>query len=369
MTKKTPLHQNHLDFAAKMGAFAGYDMPLYYDLGVMKEHEWVRAHAGLFDVSHMGQIMLEGEGVAEFLETITPSAFQPKPNGRAQYTVLTNEEGGIIDDLIITRVSENKFFAVINAGCKDKDIAHIKKHLPDNITLEYWNPRGLIALQGPSAERVMKDVMNADLFEMHYMTMIETQAPCGTDILVSRLGYTGEDGFEISMPEDRTADAWTMLLDHDEVQPIGLAARDSLRLEMGYCLYSHDIDETTSPVEADLGWIISKKTTGYFGYDRIQKELNQGTSRKRVGIKLTGKGVAREGTEIRNSDDQKIGELTSGGFGPSLQSAIGQGYIESQYAKLGEKLFVNVRGRNIEAEVASMPFLPAKTKSMKKKAA
>ena len=204
---------------------------------------------------------------------------------------------------------------------------------------------------------------------MPYMTMIETQAPCGTDILISRLGYTGEDGFEISMPEDRASDAWSMLLDHDEVQPIGLAARDSLRLEMGYCLYSHDIDETTSPVEADISWIISKKTANYFGYNRIQKELNQGTSRKRIGIKLTGKGVAREGAEIRNNDDQKIGELTSGGFGPSLQSAIGQGYIESQYAKLGEKLFVNVRGRNIEAEVASMPFLPAKTKSMKKKAA
>ena len=157
MTQKTPLHQNHLDLNAKMGAFAGYDMPLYYDLGVMKEHEWVRAHTGLFDVSHMGQIMLEGDGVAEFLENITPSAFQPKSNGRAQYTVLTNDEGGIIDDLIITRVSENKFFAVINAGCKDKDIAHIKKNLPDGITLDYWNPRGLIALQGRSAEQVMKD--------------------------------------------------------------------------------------------------------------------------------------------------------------------------------------------------------------------
>lgn len=369
MTKKTPLHQNHLNLNAKMGAFAGYDMPLYYDLGVMKEHEWVRAHAGLFDVSHMGQITLEGENVAKFLETITPSSFQPKSNGRAQYTVLTNENGGIIDDLIITRVNDHKFFAVINAGCKDKDIEHIKKHLPDHITLDYWDPRGLIALQGPSAEQIMKDVMNADLSDMPYMTMVETKAPCGTDILVSRLGYTGEDGFEISMPEERASDAWTMLLEHDEVQAIGLAARDSLRLEMGYCLYGHDINTETSPVEADISWIISKKTSGYFGYDRIQKELNEGTSRKRVGIKLLDKGVAREGAEIQNMNNEKIGELTSGSYAPSLKESIGQGYIDDAYAKSGEKIVVHVRGRNITAEVTDMPFIPAKTKGMKKKAA
>lgn len=367
--KHTPLHGAHIDLGAKMGEFAGYDMPLYYGLGVMKEHEWTREKAGIFDVSHMGQAILSGAGAAEFLEKITPSAFQPKANGRAQYTVFTNEQGGIIDDLIVTRLAEDKFFLVINAGRKDVDIEWIRKNLPENLDLDYWEDRALIALQGPKAEAVLKEVMSADLSDIPYMHLVEKKAPCGTDIFVSRLGYTGEDGFEISVPNDRVADAWKMFYEHDAVEPIGLAARDSLRLEMGYCLYGHDINEETSPVEANISWIISKKTTGYFGYERISAELENGPSKKRVGIKLTDKGVAREGAEIRNEADEKIGEMTSGGFGPSVKGAIGQGYVPSKYAKTGTKIFVNVRGRNIAAEIADMPFIPAKTKSMKKKVA
>lgn len=369
MSHKTALHSAHLESGAKMGEFAGYDMPLYYGEGVMKEHEWVRAHAGLFDVSHMGQIVIEGEGVAEFLERITPSAFQPKKLDRAQYTVLTNEQGGIIDDLIITRLTENKFFAVINAGCKDKDIEWIRKNLPENLSLEYFEDKALIALQGPEGERVLQETLGIDLDDLPYMHLLETQAPCGTDIFISRVGYTGEDGFEISVPAERAPDAWSALLNHDSVKPIGLAARDSLRLEMGYALYGHDIDVETSPVEAGLEWIISKKTQGYFGFDRIQKELSEGPARRRVGIRLLDKGVAREGAEIRNEADEKIGELTSGGFSPSLKQSIGQGYIEAPFANEGEKVFVNVRGRNIAAEVVGMPFIPAKTKSMKRKEA
>lgn len=367
--KHTPLHGAHLDAGAKMGEFAGYDMPLYYGLGVMKEHVWVRESAGVFDVSHMGQAILSGAGAAEFLEKITPSAFRPKAHGRAQYTVLTNEQGGIIDDLIVTRLADDKFFLVINAGRKDVDVAWIRKNLPEDLDFDYWEDRALIALQGPKAEAVMREVMKADLTDMPYMHLVETKAPCGTDIFVSRLGYTGEDGFEISVPKERAADAWGLLTGHDAVEPIGLAARDSLRLEMGYCLYGHDINEETSPVEADISWIISKKTNGYFGYDRIRGELENGPSKKRVGIKLTDKGVAREGAEIRSESDEKIGELTSGGFGPSVQGAVGQGYVPSEYAAAGTKIFVNVRGRNIAAEVADMPFIPAQTKSMKKKAA
>ncbi len=367
--KKTPLHAAHTAQGAKRGEFAGYDMPLYYGLGVMKEHEWVRENAGMFDVSHMGQITIEGEGVAEFLETITPSAFQPKAIGRAQYTVLTNEQGGIIDDLIITRLDENKFFAVINAGRKDVDIAWLEKQLPTSLTMTKLDSFALIALQGPKAEAVLADMLHFELEDMPYMTMSSAELPNGTEIFISRLGYTGEDGFEISVPDEHAENLWNALNDQPDVEAIGLAARDSLRLEMGYALYGHDIDETTSPVEADIAWIISKKTSGYLGYDRISDERANGAKRKRVGIKLTDKGVAREGAEIRNEADEVIGALTSGGFGPSAKLSIGQGYVATEYANAGTKLFVNVRGRNIAAEVAPMPFVPAKTKSMKKKAA
>lgn len=367
--KQTALHKAHIDMGAKMGEFAGYDMPLFYEDGVMKEHEWVRSHCGIFDVSHMGQVTIEGPNVADYLEKITPSAFQKKGMGRAQYTVLTNEQGGIIDDLIITRMEENKFFAVINAGCKDKDIAWMKEHLPLDLTFFYMENRALIAVQGPWAERVVHEVLEVETGDLPYMHMMETQMRDGTPIFLSRLGYTGEDGFEISVPNEEAPALWEALASHPEVKPIGLAARDSLRLEMGYALYGHDIDEETSPVEADLGWVMSKNNTGFIGAERVMKDKEQGPARKRVGIKLTDKGVAREGAEIRNQDDQKIGVLTSGGFSPSLKESVGQGYVESAYLDSGTPLFVNVRGRNIAAVVADLPFMPAKTKSMKKKAA
>ena len=366
MSQKTALHASHIALGAKMGEFAGYDMPLYYGEGIMKEHEWVRSSAGLFDVSHMGQVIIEGEGAAAFWERLTPSAFQSKKHGRAQYTVLTNENGGIIDDLIITRVSDDKFFAVINAGCKDKDIAWMKENLPEDLEFEYLKDRALIALQGPEAARALEDTLQCDVSELPYMHYMQTKSPCGKDIYISRVGYTGEDGFELSLPNEIVPRAWEGFLRHEAVKPIGLAARDSLRLEMGYCLYGHDIDEKTSPIEADLNWIMGKgDNTGFIGADRVLKDREEGTARKRVGVKLIDKGVAREGAEIRNKNDEKIGTLTSGGFSPSLQESIGQGYVESAYAQPGTKIFVNVRGRNIAAETASMPFIKARTKSMK----
>ncbi|MFK7839772.1 MAG: glycine cleavage system aminomethyltransferase GcvT [Bdellovibrionales bacterium] len=369
MLRKTALHQSHIDLGAKMGAFAGYDMPLYYGEGVIKEHEWVRSHCGLFDVSHMGQITIEGEGVAEFLETLTPSAFQPKSHGRAQYTVLLNEQGGIIDDLIITRVNDTKFFAVINAGCKDKDIAWIKSQLPDHLTFTYMQDHALIAMQGNAAELILNEVLGVYADDLPYMHMMEAQAPNAEPMLVSRLGYTGEDGFELSVPNACAAQVWNKLLEHSETKPIGLAARDSLRLEMGYALYGHEINADTSPIEAGLSWVMSKKTDQYFGYDRITKDREQGTDNKLVGIKLIDKGVARDGAEIRNQNDEKIGWLTSGGFSPTLKASIGIAYVKADQAQTGSSVFVNVRGRNIAAEIANTPFLSAKTKSMKKKAA
>lgn len=368
-TRKTALHAAHVALGARTGPFAGYDMPLYYAPGVLKEHEWVRDAVGIFDVSHMGQVIMEGPGLAGFLEKLTPSGFRNKQMGRAQYTVLTNEEGGIVDDLIITRLEEDRFFIVINAGCKEKDIAWIKANLPAGIKLEYLQDRSLIAVQGPKAESVMTELFGVDLSNLPYMFILPDVAILGETVHISRLGYTGEDGFEISVNDTAARKIWDALAAHPDVKPIGLAARDSLRLEMGYCLYGHDIDGATSPLEADLGWVIDKNNTGFIGAARILKEREQGVSRKRVGVKLTDPGVAREGADIMSPDGEKIGALTSGGPSPTLKASIGQGYIHSDYAKTGEKILVDVRGRRLAAEVTAMPFLKPRTKSMKKNAA
>jgi len=364
--KTTPLHEAHVKLGAKMGEFAGYDMPLYYSEGVIAEHDWVRERAGLFDVSHMGQVMVEGRGVAHFWERLTPSPFQAKADGRAQYTVLCNENGGIIDDLIITRLEDNKFFAVINAGCKDKDLEWIKSQLPDNLSLTHMDDHALLALQGQKAEAALGDVLGLDMADLPYMHARYETLWGDTPVLISRLGYTGEDGFEISMPAAKAPEIWDALLAHEDIKPIGLAARDTLRLEMGYPLYGHDIDDTTSPVEAAIWWIISKKTSGYFGYERIQKEMMHGARRKRVGLRLIGKGVAREGAKILSPEGREIGVMTSGGHSPSLKASIGQGYVQPSYADEGTKVLMDVRGRQIEAEVVALSHIPPRTKSMKK---
>lgn len=368
MLRKTALHEAHLEAGAKMGEFAGYDMPLYYKAGVKEEHNWTRTHAGIFDVSHMGQVMIEGQQAAQFLERITPSNFADKKEGRAQYTVLTNEDGGIIDDLIVTRFGEKEFYAVVNGACKENDIVWMKQQLPGGAHIRELKNNALIAIQGRWAERAIYEVFEYDAHDMGYMTARKVIAPCGNEIIISRLGYTGEDGFEVSLPNVVAAEYWEKLLSHSEILPIGLAARDSLRLEMGYPLYGHDIDETTSPVEADIAWIIGKNRTSFIGEERILKERAGGTSRKRVGIKLLEKGVAREGAEIRDADDQPIGTLTSGGFSPILEHGIGMGYVPADKVEIGTPLLINVRGRNIKAEITQMPFMAAKTKSMKKPA-
>lgn len=362
--KTTSLHAAHIALGAKMGEFAGYDMPLYYKEGVLKEHEWTRAHAGLFDVSHMGQIMVTGAGACAFWHRVTPGAYDKIPEGRAKYSVLPNKAGGIIDDLIVSRMGPDKFFAVVNAGCKDKDIPWLRSHLTNDVQMDVWEDRGLLALQGPDSEKVLRDVLGIDTSDMPYMWVIEEKG-----LLISRLGYTGEDGFEISIPQGDVVGIWERFIAHESVKPVGLAARDSLRLEMGYPLYGHDIDDTTSPVEAGLQWIVAKDHTDYIGAKTIIDHLQNGPARQRVGIRLIDKGIAREGSELRDENDRKIGVMTSGGFSPSLKQSIGQGYVESAYAALGQKIFVNVRGNNIAAEIAELSFVPAKTKSMKKKAA
>ena len=360
--KKTPLHATHVALNAQMAEFAGYDMPIQYPDGVMKEHNWTRENAGTFDVSHMGQIMLDGDGVVEFLEKLTPSTFSTLKENVAKYTVLMNDDGGMVDDLIVTRLSDTKFFAVVNGACKDKDIEWMTSHMPDNVTMTHMEDSALIALQGPKAEAVLRDVLGIDASGLGYMRYM------GGDARISRLGYTGEDGFEISMNNDDAEEMWNKLLAHDDVKPIGLAARDSLRLEMGYPLYGHDIDATTSPVEADSTWIMGKMDNkDFIGAKRVFDEIENGPSRKRVGIEITGRGVAREGAEVFDeSGEMKIGVLTSGGFSPTLQKAIGQAYIDSGRVKTGNKVNVRVRGRDIEAIITDMPFVQAKTKKPQK---
>jgi len=362
----TPLTQNHIDDGAKMAPFAGYNMPLYYADGALKEHLWVRDHAGLFDVSHMGQVIISGEKAMDLFHHITPTPFEKAPHGRAKYTVLLNEDGGIIDDMIVTKMHETCFFVVVNAGRKHIDIPYMEKHLPEGCRLDVLDDRALIALQGPAAQEVLKQTLDIDASDHPYMFFKTIgDAPVDEKLYISRLGYTGEDGFEISVPEGQAAALWTKILSHDEAKPIGLAARDSLRLEMGYPLYGHDLDEKTSPVEAALSWVVSKKRDGYLGYDRIQKQLQDGPDRVRVGIKITDRGIAREGAEIQSEDGTVIGTLTSGGHSPSLSSAIGQGYVKPAFATEGTKVNVIVRGKPLAAEVSGLSFIQAKTVSAK----
>lgn len=360
--KETPLTQSHIALNAKMAAFADYNMPLYYDLGVKAEHLWTRDKAGVFDVSHMGQVFIEGEHALSFIESMTPSSFGKTPVNMAKYTILTNENGGIIDDLIITKLSETRFFAVINAGCKYGDLEWMHAQCPDGVEISPLLDRGLIALQGPAAERVLTETLSLDLLALKYMRMVQVD-----DLFISRLGYTGEDGFEISIPSEYAAALWDRLMGHDLVQPVGLAARDSLRLEMGYPLYGHDIDANTTPVEADLTWVMGEKINRDFvGASNVFQHIEEGIDSIRIGYKLTGKGVAREAAEIRNLQDEKIGYVTSGGFSPSLDCSIGMGYIETAYQNIGTEIFINVRGRNISAIVTSMPFIEPQTKTKKK---
>ena len=349
-----------------MAPFAGYDMPLYYGEGALAEHNWTRSHGGFFDVSHMGQVLIEGEGVAEFLEKITPSSFITKPVGRAQYTVLLNEAGGIIDDLIVTRLGPQTFHAVLNAGRKHEDMAWIRKHLPVELTLYALDNRALIAVQGNWAERVMYEIFEYDAHHHTYMTMVETRAPSGEKLYISRTGYTGEDGFEISLPNDIAVESWERLCAHAELKAVGLAARDSLRLEMGYPLYGQDLDESISPVEAGLNWVIRKDRQNFIGAERVLSELTSGPQRVRVGIRLSEPGIARAGSAVLNKQGEKIGALTSGGFSPSLNHAIGLGFVPVPKAQIGSQIFVDVRGKHLAAEIVPLPFLQAKTRSAKK---
>ncbi len=355
--KQTPLDALHRKLGAKMVPFAGYDMPVQYD-GILAEHQHTRAKAGLFDVSHMGQVILRGGDAAAALETLVPGDFQELPVGKMRYTMLTNEQGGIMDDLMGSRGSDH-LFLVVNAGCKERDIAHIRERIGGRCEMEVLYDRALLALQGPAAAEVLARLA-PPARHMLFMTA-ETLTIADVPCFVTRSGYTGEDGFEISVPEDKAEHLAGMLLHEPEVKAIGLGARDSLRLEAGLCLFGNDIDETTTPIEAGLIWTISKRRRqegGFPGADVIQRQIAEGVERRLVGIRPEGRAPARAHTKITSTaDDSIIGEVTSGGFGPSVEGPVAMGYVKTTFAKPGTPVNLSVRGKSLPAEVIKMPFV------------
>jgi len=364
--KRTALHQLNLDLGAKMVPFAGYAMPVHYQLGILKEHLHTRAKAGLFDVSHMGQAYLVGPDhatTARALEQLVPADVLSLAPGQQRYSQLLNDDGGIIDDLMLTRPASaaeaGRLYVVLNAARKEVDYAHIEQRLPDNVRLEPAPQRALLALQGPAAAQAML-ALSPLAKALAFMTAANMPVG-GIDCHVSRSGYTGEDGFEISVAEERANELARLLLAQDGVEPIGLGARDSLRLEAGLCLYGHDIDETTSPVEAGLAWSIQKRRRfegGFPGARRIGEELAQGVTRRRVGIRPDGRAPAREGTEILALLGERLGTITSGGFGPSVNGPIAMGYVPPGRAGAGTPVNLMVRGKALGASVTALPFVP-----------
>ena len=364
--QRTPLYELHVSLGAKMVPFAGYEMPVQYPLGILKEHLHTRDGAGLFDVSHMGQAVLIGpdhETTAAALEALIPADILNLKPGQQRYSQLLTDDGGIIDDLMVTRstdaADDGSLMVVVNASRKEVDYAHIAARLPDDVRLEPMPERALLALQGPAAKDVMAKLSDV---AAGLRFMGASSGKVGDfDCHISRSGYTGEDGFEISVATNRVEKLARLLLAQDGVQPIGLGARDSLRLEAGLCLYGHDIDETTSPVEAGLLWSIQKRRRiegGFPGAARIQDEIVNGPRRRRVGIQPEGRAPAREGTEIVALLGDPIGAITSGGFGPSVNGPVAMGYVAASYAEPGTPVNLMVRGKALPALITTMPFAP-----------
>jgi aminomethyltransferase len=357
---KTPLHALHVAMGGKMVPFAGYDMPVQYDgFGVMKEHLHTRQHTGLFDVSHMGQAVLTGDVNA--LEKIVPSDIAGLKINHMRYTVLLNADGGIVDDMIVTRWDENTLFLVVNAACKDKDFAYIRQSLGTAAQLAVLDDHALIAVQGPKAESAVAAHFPFAA-ALPFMTTAKNDAG---DIFVSRCGYTGEDGFEISLPATIAEEFTRRLLDNPDVRLIGLGARDSLRLEAGLCLYGHDIDDTKTPVDANLKWVIQKRrreAADFAGAAKIMAQINDGTAQTRVGIKPDGRAPMREGTELFSTDGKKIGVITSGGFGPTVDAPVAMGYVDTSFAATGTVIEAQLRGTARPVTVCDLPFTPHRYK-------
>ena len=359
--KQTPLHALHLELGGKMVPFAGYDMPVQYPAGILKEHTHTRERAGLFDVSHMGQVRLAGADAAAALESLVPVDVIGLGANKQRYALFTSDSGGILDDLMITNAGDH-LFVVVNAACKEQDVAHLRRHLADRCEITELSDRALLALQGPAAGTVLARLAPA-VSELVFMTAAAVEIE-GADCFVTRSGYTGEDGFEISVPAAQAEALARRLLAEDEVEPIGLGARDSLRLEAGLCLYGHDMDAETTPVEASLAWALSKarrsdgaRPGGYPGADIILRQLADGVARRRVGIRPQGRAPVREGCELSGPDGAVIGTITSGGFGPTVGGPVAMGYVATALAKPETEINAIVRGKAMPCQVAKMPFV------------
>ncbi len=354
--EKTALYNFHKNLGAKFVPFAGYEMPIQYSDGIVKEHISTRTYAGFFDVSHMGQFYIEGgSSLDESLEKIIPADLKNLKINQSKYSFLLNSDGGIIDDLIITR-RNNGFYIVLNAACKNNDIKHISKNLRENHKFYLCSKNSLIAVQGPKSSEILdQKIKGVSKLKFMYGNFFEFE---GEKLYVTRSGYTGEDGFEISVPNNKVENFIKYLIEN-KVKPVGLGARDTLRLEAGLCLYGHDLSEQINPIEANLKWAIAKtrrETGGFNGWKKIKANLEKGTSRIRVGILPEGKIIAREGTKIYSINDEEIGTITSGTFGPSVNAPVAMGYIKPKFSEIGANIKLEVRGKKHNAQISKLPF-------------
>ena len=355
MIKKTPLYNLHIQHGAKMVEFAGYQMPIQYKSGIIQEHKFTRENAGIFDVSHMGQLFITGsDQLTDDLEKIFPVNLKNLKINQSKYSFLMNDKGGIYDDLIITKLKDG-YLIILNAACKKQDFEIIKKKLDDKYELNLDESLSLIALQGPKAKDVLGKVVS-NITNLKFMNGGEFEYD-NSNIYITRSGYTGEDGFEISLDNKKAEKFVDQLINHG-AKLIGLGARDTLRLEAGLCLYGNDLDEKTSPIEANLKWAIPKSRVGsdYPGSDIIKKQIDNGVKTLRVGIKPETRVIARGNTKIFDQNDKEIGKVTSGTFGPSVECSIAMGYVENNYSPTNTKIFLEVRGKKVPANVCDLPF-------------
>lgn len=362
LPRTTPLYDLHAELGGKIVDFAGWSLPVHYPAGIMAEHKHCREGAGLFDVSHMGQVHLRGERVSAAFERLVPGNIRGLKLGHARYTVFTNDQGGVLDDLIVSR-TEDGLFVVVNAGCRDADLNHMRAHLEPEVEVEALTDRALLALQGPVAVDVLTGLV-PNVADLKFMQTMEAKVDRAT-VRLSRLGYTGEDGFEISIAGAEAPNLARLLLADERVLPIGLGARDSLRLEAGLCLYGHELSTDITPIEAGLAWTIGKRRREegeFLGSTAILAQFVNGPDRRLVGIKPAGRAPARDGTEIQDRNGDAIGIITSGGFGPTVGGPVSMGYVPTSFAKPGTNVVLMVRGKPHDAQITSLPFVPHRYK-------
>lgn len=361
IVKRTPFYQKHIDLGARMLPFAGYDMPITY-AGVIAEHEGVRNAAGLFDVSHMGEFILRGPNAIDLIQLTTSNDASKLVDGKVQYSCFPNEEGGIVDDLLVYRIKEDQYMLVVNASNIEKDWNWLKKHNKWNVEMiDISDKTALLALQGPKASAILSKLTRVDVASMPYYTFTKGEVAGLDNVLISATGYTGSGGFELYFDESHASVIWDAILEAGKefgIQPTGLACRDTLRLEMGFCLYGNDINDTTSPIEAGLGWI-TKFSKSFINSEKLAEQKAAGVSKKLVGFELTDKGVPRHGYAICNADGKVLGEVTSGTMSPSTKKAIGMGYVPSELSSPGTEIKIQVRDKLLSAIVVKLPFYTA----------